>query len=292
MMPGNAILPVCHSNPYAPPWRLPNFESPWVNLRWTYAKTFNVPGGVKTQFNLQIPINGNSDFICRELAFDNGGALAGSISVRFKDGDGKRMSHDLLFIEEYAGPIPINWFIKRGTTVTVDIQNTDMTVNVQIILKGIAIFERLGINTCMPGFDPEEYIPLYEMYSKPPQGWHDEPFEYYFDIEQNALTVKNSTPLQMDPDADFYARGITGLANATGLVKVRFQDQWQNSLSNGFVLQGNEFGVFPKARPIFPEICCPKQSLLTVDTTEYTNNNASTLFAFRGVKRFQNSLED
>jgi hypothetical protein len=293
MMPGNAILPACYSNPYAPPWRLPNFESPWVNLRWTYDEVFLVPGGGKTQFNLTIPINGNSDFICRELAFDNGGAQPGSLLVRFKNADGRRMSHDLLQIEEYAGPIPIDWYIKKGTNVYVDIQNTDVTATLQVILKGISVYEPLGINTCMPGFEPERYLPLYKMYSRPAQGWHDEPYDMYFDVEQNVSTVIQSQPLLMDSDADFYVRGITGLAAGVGLVKVRFQDNWQNSLSAGYVLQGNEFGPAPQARPIYPEICCPLQSNLTVDLSEYTGiGNASTLFALRGVKRFRNTVND
>ena len=60
------------------------------------------------------------------------------------------------------------------------------------------------------------YKPNYRMYSKPQDGWHDEPFEYVFSYYNTGVTVATqaaetfnflNNPLQMDPDADFYPIG-------------------------------------------------------------------------------------
>jgi len=291
---GGLILPVPYSNPYAQPWRLPNFETPYVPLRWTYGGTFTVAAGT-TVFNQAIPINGNADFWARELAFYvatiPGGTApnAGSITVRFKDSLGKRWMPDMLTIEELEGPMPISQRCLRTTQILVDIANTDaVDYNVQVILKGIEEFEPLGINRCMPGFDPERYIPLYDMYSIPPEGWHDEPFDYWFDIDATA-GQRLQTLLPMEGDADFYWRGITGYANgAAGRQTLRFIDAWQNQLSQNFVVQANVLGTAPYARPIYPEVCCPAYSVLAVDQVEYLGAAASSIsMAFRGVKRFR-----
>jgi hypothetical protein len=284
------LLPQCYSNPLVPAWRLPNFEAPKVNLNWKYAPLLplQVPAGT-TLYNQIIPMVGQADFLWRENAFDTGAASPGTIRIRFKDQQGKRMSHDLLAVEELEGPIPVTQFVSRSTQVFYDIQNVGtVNVNVQVILKGILAFEPLGINTCMPGFEPEEYIPLYQMYSLPPAGWHDEPYDYYFEIEAAASASQQGLPLQMDTDADFYARGITGYGTLDGLQKFRFIDAWQNQLSSGYVFQGNELGKAPQCRPIFPEIYCPAYATLSVDCIEYTGNPTVTKFALRGVKRFKN----
>jgi len=199
------------------------------------------------------------------------------------------MSHDLLAVEELEGPIPITQFVSRSTQIFYDIQNVGtVNVNVQVILKGILAFEPLGINTCMPGFEPEEYIPLYQMYSLPPQGWHDEPYDMYFEIAATALQSQQGLPLNMDTDADFYCRGVSGFSTGSGLQKFRFIDAWQNQLSSDYVFQGNEFGPAPQARPIFPEIWLPKYSTPSVDCIEYNDEATTMKFALRGVKRFKN----
>jgi hypothetical protein len=287
------ILPVCYSNPLAQNWRYPSFEAPKVNQQWKYAPILplTVPAGT-TLYDQKIPMVGGADFLWRENAFDTGAAVPGTIRIRFKDQQGKRMSHDLLAVEELQGPIPVSEFVSRSTQITYDIQNLGLAnVQVQVILKGILVYEPLGINTCMPGFSPEDYMPLYCMYSLPPAGWHDEPYDMYFEIPATALQSQQGLPLQMDTDADFFVRGITGFADTTpgnGLQMFRFIDAWQNQLSSTYVLQGNELGPAPQARPIFPEIWLPKYSTPTVDCIEYEDDSTLTKFAFRGVKRFQN----
>jgi hypothetical protein len=287
------LNPQCYSNPLAQAWRLPNFEAPKVNLQWKYAPLLplTVNAG-QTLYNQIIPMVGQADFIWREVAFDTGGAAQGTITIRFKDSQGKRMSHDLLAVEELQGPLVVPQFVPRSTQVFFDISNGGTSnVNVQPILKGILAFEPLGINTCMPGFEPEDYIPLYKMYSLPPEGWHDEPFDYYFEIPATALQSQQGIPLNMDTDADFYCRGIGGFADETvggGLLKLRFIDAWQNQLSSDYVFQENELGPAPQARPIYPEIYCPKYATLALDAIEYNDDETTMKFCLRGVKRFKN----
>lgn len=286
---GNRIFPVSYSNPYAPPWRLPNFEAKYVNYRWTYAQTFAIPAHSLVQNN-QISINGGSDFVCRELAFQiNAAVPAAAIRVRFKDPNGKRLSADLLTTEELEGPIAIDLFCPRSTNVLIDIQNLGgIDAVVQVIMKGIEIFQPLGINDCMVGYEPERYVPLYDMYSVPAKGWHDEPFDYYFELPNTALGQLRSVPLTMDGDADFFWRGIGGYdAGDGGLQYLRFMDAFGNYLDNDFIQQENALGAAPYARPILPEVCCPAYSVISVDQIEYAGEDAQANIVLRGVKRFR-----
>lgn len=287
-MGSSLVLPANFSNPLCPPWRLPSFESQEVQIRYAYAQTFTVAAGA-TVYNQAIPISRSSDFRCRMLAFGIGSALPGTIYVRFKDGNGRKLSADLLAVEELRGPVFPDLFLRKGTQVLVDIQNTGLASrDVQVILKGSEVYQRLGINNCMPGFEPESYIPAWAQYSTPPAGWHDEPFDYFYSISATALQVQNGIPLPMESDADFYWRAISGrVATGSGLLKLKFNDAFGNQLSSGFVLQDGELGVAPNARPILPEVVCPMYSTLSLDVQEYGNNTVTTQIVLRGVKRFK-----
>lgn len=282
----NVIVP-CFSNVLAPAWRLPSFDSPGVPLRWEYGGSFLVKAGTTVPNNI-IPINGGSDFLWREVAFNIGAAIPGVIFARFRDGKGKKLSYDLLAVEELDGPLPISLKLPRTSQFFVDLQNTGgADITVQVILKGIQLYQRAGINTVPPGFEPESYLPMYKAFSRPPAGWHDEPFDYYFEIA--ALALQNQTvTLPMESDADFYWRGSTAAYIGTGLQKFRFSDAWDNDLSSDFVFQTNEFGLAPQARPLGPpEVCCPAYSNLNVRAIEYNNNTTTAKIVLRGVKRFQ-----
>lgn len=285
---GPRIFPAAFSNPLAPAWRLPSFEAKFVNYRWTYGGTFAIPAGSLVQNN-QIDINGGSDFICRELAFQiNADQPAGSIRVRFKDPTGKRMSADLLTTEELEGPVAIDWFCPRSQPVLVDIQNpSGHAAVVQVILKGIEIFQPLGVNRCMPGFEPERYTPLFDMYSIPAPGWHDEPFDYYFELPVAASARRQGTPMKMDGDADFFWRGVGGYSADEGRQYLRWIDPFGNYLSNAYVAEENELGVAPYARPMLPEVCCPAYSVLSADQVAMAAAAAQANVVLRGVKRFR-----
>jgi len=287
----NIIAPAGYSNPLAQPWRLPSFESKRVNRYWRYAETFTVAAGTTVQGGpnegeAHIDIQGSADFLWREIAFDIAAANPGTMFARFRDGSGKRMSKDLLAVEELDGPIAISKLLPRTSQMFVDLQNTGgADIDIQVILKGINLYQPLGIHTCMPGFDPESYVPLWFTYSTPPPGWKDEPYDYYFEIPATVLQVQNGLPLQMDSDADFYWRGITGFSTGDGLQKVLFRDAWDNQLAADQIVQANAFGQAPNCRPISPEVCCPAYSTLTAFATEYANDTTTLKFAMRGVKR-------
>lgn len=282
----NVIVP-CFSNVLAPAWRLPSFDCPGVPQRWEYGGSFLVQAGKTVQNNV-IPINGGSDFLWREVAFDIGAAIPGVIFARFKDGTGKKLSYDLLSVEELDGPLPISRKLPRASQLFVDIQNTGgADITVQPILKGIQLYERAGINTAPAGFTPEVYTPMYKAYSRPPAGWHDEPFDYYFEIPATALQ-NQVVVLPMESDADFYWRGSTAAYTGTGLQKFIFFDAWDNALQSDFVFQTNEFGLAPQARPLGPpEVVCPAYSTLQVRASEYNNNTTTAKIVLRGVKRYQ-----
>src|SRR5258706_7137111 len=167
----NIIAPARYSNPLAQPWRLPSFESPRVNRYWRYAETFTIAAGTTVfggpnEGENHIDIQGGADFLWREIAFDIAAANPGTLFARFRDGKGKRMSKDLLSVEELDGPIAISKILPRSSQVFIDIQNTGASdIDVQVILKGINLYQPLGINTCMPGFDPESYVPEWFTYS-------------------------------------------------------------------------------------------------------------------------------
>lgn len=146
------------------------------------------------------------------------------------------------------------------------------------------------------------YKPNYAMYSKPPQGWHDEPFEYVFSFQNSGaanvpfsaaqLNLLNN-PLQLDPDADFLMRGIAILVDVTPvtieptteqiLFDMRLRDSFGRYLDNGFIPMGayatspttgvNNTGVGqfysfpgnPVATPVYPELYCPANSAMWVD---------------------------
>ncbi len=282
----NIIVP-CFSNVLAPAWRLPSFDSPRVPQRWEYAGSFLVTAG-STLMNQVIAINGGSEFLWREVAFDIAAANPGVIFARFKDGQGKKLSQDLLSVEELRGPLPISMMLPRASEFFVDLQNTGgADINVQVILKGAQMFDRVGIYTIPIGFEPESYLPMYKAFSKPPIGWHDEPFDYYFEIPATALQSQNVT-LPMQSDADFYWRGSTAAYIGAGLQKFLFSDAWDNQLASDFVFQTNEFGLAPQARPLGPpEVCCPAYSNLNVKAIEYANATTTAKIVLRGVKRYQ-----
>lgn len=282
-----SILAPPFSNPLAQAWRLPSFEARRVTTRWEYAQTFTVAAGTTVPNNI-IPIQGSSPFLWREIGFDIAAANPGTIFARFRDGRGKKLSADLLSVEELDGPIPISQFLPHASQLFVDLQNTGLaSIDVQVILKGVQLYQRLGINDCMPGFEPENYLPLYQMYSKPGPREYDEPFDYYFEIAATA-SQNQTVVLPMESDADFYWRGLTAAYTGDGLQKFQFVDAWDNSLSSDYVLQTNAFGLAPMARPLGPpEVCCPAYSALTVRAIEYAAHAATAKIVLRGVKRFK-----
>ena len=176
------------------------------------------------------------------------------------------------------------------------------------------------------------YKPNYRMYSKPQDGWHDEPFEYVFSYYNTGVTVATqaaetfnflNNPLQMDPDADFYMRGMAVIVdtepipvegfNANVLFDMRLRDSFGRYLDNVFIpmaayatcpLSGvgnggpGAFHTWPGnavATPVYPELYCPSDSAMWADFQAENGVGGvgtpwyySFHLYFQGVKRFQN----
>ena len=168
------------------------------------------------------------------------------------------------------------------------------------------------------------YKPNYADYSRAPQGWHDEPFEYVFSfaVFLGATTIVAAqqfdflnNPLQFDPDADFYMRGIAvlvdELTSAKGtifpLFNMRLRDSFGRPLDSLFIpmmsyaTSPGDLGEFPTvagapvATPWYPELYCPANSAMWADFQcqpvtlgAATEVNYSFHLYFQGIKRFQN----
>lgn len=171
------------------------------------------------------------------------------------------------------------------------------------------------------------YKPNYLMYSRPPQGWHDEPFEYVFSFarsfeasgEVTSTTIFDmpNQPLPFDPDADFFARGIAVLVDVEptgeGIINLFFNMRLRNAygraLDNDYIPMmayatspqtianaafGPEAGS-PVATPWFPELYCPANGSMFADfqcQPIVLPNSGEFNYSFhiylQGVKRFQN----
>ena len=166
------------------------------------------------------------------------------------------------------------------------------------------------------------YKPNYTMYSRAPQGWHDEPFEYVFSFSQfiASIDVTQSTvldflnnPMQFDPDADFFVRGIAVLVDqfpgkgfVMPLFNMRLRDSFGRPLDNAFIPMmayatspgtAGEFPVVagaPGATAWYPELYCPANSAMWADfqCQPVALGTEEIKYAFhlylQGVKRFQN----
>lgn len=171
------------------------------------------------------------------------------------------------------------------------------------------------------------YKPNYLAYSRPPDGWHDEPFEYVFSFAQTFTGVVVASdrqfdffnnPLQFDPDADFFLRAIAVLVDNVPTAKtsfrldfdMRLRNAYGRALDNAFIpmmsyatapqnLNNAAFGPepgSPVATPWYPEMYCPANGAMAADfqcqptVTGGTGVNAQYSFHLylQGVKRFRN----
>src|SRR5208337_3814877 len=170
------------------------------------------------------------------------------------------------------------------------------------------------------------YTPNYLMYSRPPDDWHDEPFEYVFSFAQTFTGIVISTsrqfdflnqPLQFDPDADFFLRGLAVLIDNVPTYKtsfridfnIRLRNAYGRALDSDFIpmmayatspqnLNNAAFGPkpgSPVATPWYPEMYCPSNGVMFADfqaqptPTGVSVVNASYSFHLylQGVKRFK-----
>jgi hypothetical protein len=162
------------------------------------------------------------------------------------------------------------------------------------------------------------YIPNYAMYSRPPDGWHDEPFEYVFTFQNTVgagvVPLLVNQPMQMDPDADFFMRGIAILQDAIpyglGALKqiffsMRLKNAFGRALDSDFIpmpayaadpnFTGTPDQTDPwQATPWYPEQYFPGNGVLWGDFQGLNSGGIGGYYSFhlylQGVKRFENEV--
>lgn len=286
-MSAGPLIPL-RQNPICPAWRYPSFEFETAALRYVKDRTFTVP--TTGSFGLELNIDQDSDLLINEISFGVDAADPGEIQARLTN-DGKRLSRDLLMVEEISGPLFTPMFCRQGAKVMIDLTNASGdSQDVQVQLKGWRQYGPLGAGQCAPGFEPESYLPIWKRYSSPPAGWHDEPYDYYFELPILASATRNKIPLPLDNDAVFLMRGMCGFsdeADGAGYQRLLFWDPWGNPLAQSLDLQGNVLGTENNLKTLFPEVLCPAGSVLQVDQAEILGAATTARVVLRGVKRFQ-----
>jgi hypothetical protein len=169
------------------------------------------------------------------------------------------------------------------------------------------------------------YVPNYAMYPSAPDGWHDEPFEYVYTFQFDfgapisvaAQANLLNQPLQLDPDGDFYMRGMAAMIDQAPAGKgridfnMRMRDAFGRQLDSAFIpmaayatpafaagpftgLAGGVSSATPiPATPWYPELYCPKSGVMFADFQSQVLIGKSAQFYsfhlyFKGVKRFKN----
>jgi hypothetical protein len=275
-------LPVPFSNPLAPVWMTAQYELCQRYQR--YATTFTVPAN-STLPNQQILLDNDSDFLWLELAFDQGIPSG----IRFRDGDGKAMMRGFVDPRDIQGPLPIPHLLPYQSKFFCDLQNsTGADITVQVILQGIKQFSDTTGNTDRR-LQSLDFTPLWARYSQPCDGWHDEKFNYTFQVSLAANGFVNHMNLVTDGDADFYWRGSSvDLHNSLGRLRWFFPDPWRNDLMQGPVTSNNFFGTAPALKPVYPEVIVPAEGYIQYSAFEYTGIGAVTAdVKISGVKRFK-----
>jgi hypothetical protein len=163
------------------------------------------------------------------------------------------------------------------------------------------------------------YTPSYLLYSQAPTDWHDEPFEYCFTFQKDfGAPISTATqadmlnqPLQFDPDADFYLRGMAVQEDnppaGEGRIdfNMRLRDPFGRPLDDGYIpiqayatlTQNSGVNTPTKGTPTetvwFPELYCPKSCFMFADfQTQVVASKSAQFYCFhlyfKGVKRFKN----
>ena len=119
-------------------------------------------------------------------------------------------------------------------------------------------------------------------YPPPEPGFVEEEFCYFFD-STNVPDLASPLPpggqvlripLQLEPDAPFFLRGIQ-ISGNQGPLGIRFTDPWGNELAEGSIEADRGYyatldGPNPVGRlPVIvePQVLCPAGSMLLIDLT-------------------------
>lgn len=136
----------------------------------------------------------------------------------------------------------------------------------------------------MNAFVSTPYTPLIDKYSQLPSGFEPHWYVHYYEIAVNANQVIPKFPLNIDTDADFMWRGLKGSMDFQ--FQLLFYDPYNNQLASGLDMAENILSI-PQPGLMWPEVACPRGSVIQVDITEYTGNSGTLKLALMGIKIYR-----
>jgi len=295
-------------NPYAPPWM--GFTPVLQGIRdveWDVdLPPYTVPASTIVSANannpsLQLSIDGDADFLCREIQFvvtAGASTLPSDLRVRIRDGAGRLFTSDFIPITDLNGPLVPPWPLKHGTVVYFDYQNINgvTAITVWAVLKGWKRTTCAGDTTILQ----PPYTPMYATYPKPKSDEEFEDFEYGWTFTFAGAAYQPKYPLITDNDADFWWCGLAGDWNTAnndvatvGSVQLVFYDpvslpMMQTNLQSAWNPSGGLFreSIFSsgggRPQPHFPAVFIPRGSGPSVDIS--VGQACTIRFSLRGYK--------
>ena len=132
------------------------------------------------------------------------------------------------------------------------------------------------------------YRPQFK-YPTPP-GFRDVPHAYFCNIFTAGVAANSLSdwlPFQMDDDADFYCRALTGdFNNGTLNAGINFRDAYLKNFFSDVILMETVIGGFAGlAYVLNEEVFFPKASHIEIQVQNFTNATIFPTPILRGVKR-------
>jgi hypothetical protein len=315
-----AIASLASSFPFknilAPPWMgVTPLVAGVSDIEWDLsAGPYNVPLGTTVlgtpTNNQQFQLDGDYDYIVRAIQIiipqPGTGPInpPGNIRIRIRDGNGRMFTTDFVYAIDINGPLAIPWALRRGSVLTYDFQNVDVSndvVDMQVVLIGHK-------RAPCPGQAElrSDYRPARRLYSPEAveliKGGDVEDFEYPFSFTSTGQAAMLKVPLQTDNDADFIWRGIAGPINdvgdtQTGNVVLRFYDMNNTPLGSfpflppwlsqpvGGILRECILSDGYAPNPMATDIIIPRGGITSVDI--YFANAQTVAFSLTGQKVYK-----
>jgi hypothetical protein len=136
----------------------------------------------------------------------------------------------------------------------------------------------------MSAFATTPYCPLVDKYPSLPSGFEPHWYVHYYEIAVAANQTISRYPLLIDTDADFMWRALKGSMDFQ--FTLQFYDPYNNKLAFGVDLAENLLSI---AQPglFWPEVSCPRGSVIQVDITEYTGVAGMLKLCLMGIKIYR-----
>lgn len=126
-----------------------------------------------------------------------------------------------------------------------------------------------------------------------PEGYYDEPFDYFFTFTIPSGMTQENLPMQFEDDAEFIWRSMVGDFTGSGLAEAQFIDAIGRALSADYVIWDDYVGsLFPNTpTPIEANgigVHVPASGQLRVNLRESSSLGSVTVrMSLYGVKRYK-----